>query len=245
MGRTFVVSDIHGEHDMFIELLKKIEFKDTDTLYVLGDILDRGPHPIQTLLKLMEMPNAICIVGNHEWMFLGSIRFLRKEITHTTLDELDDMTYGNLVTWYQNGAQSTIAEFRKLNDEMQRAVMDFVADFLVYVELTIADQDYLLVHAGLGNFTPEKTPDDYTLYDLIWTRADYERQYYDDVYVVTGHTPTQMIPANPNPGYIFRAHHHIAIDCGASYPGGRLGAFCLETREEFYVERIESENEKY
>lgn len=53
---TYVISDIHGQYDMFMELVDKIKLKETDTLYILGDILDRGPHPIKTLRKLMEMP---------------------------------------------------------------------------------------------------------------------------------------------------------------------------------------------
>ena len=56
-----------------------------------------------------------------------------------------------------------------------------------------------------------------------------------DTYVVTGHTPTQHIAGNPKPGYIYRKNNHIAIDCGASLPGGRLAAICLDTGEEFYV----------
>lgn len=38
---TYVISDIHGQYDMFIELLDKIQFQNTDTLYILGDILDQ------------------------------------------------------------------------------------------------------------------------------------------------------------------------------------------------------------
>ncbi len=53
---AYAISDIHGEYDKFNEVLKKISFKETDTLYVLGDVLDRGPHPIKTLLQLMDMP---------------------------------------------------------------------------------------------------------------------------------------------------------------------------------------------
>ena len=53
---TYVISDIHGQYDKFIAMLDAINLRDTDTLYVLGDILDRGPHPIKVLLKLMEMP---------------------------------------------------------------------------------------------------------------------------------------------------------------------------------------------
>ena len=38
---TYVISDIHGEYERFMELLEEIELKDTDTLYVLGDVLDQ------------------------------------------------------------------------------------------------------------------------------------------------------------------------------------------------------------
>ena len=71
----YVTADLHGEYDKFIEILRKIDLQDTDTLYVLGDVLDRGPHPIKCLLKLMEMPNAICLVGNHELMALDCLGF--------------------------------------------------------------------------------------------------------------------------------------------------------------------------
>ena len=48
---TYVISDIHGEYERFMELLEEIELKDTDTLYVLGDVLDRGEHPINVPLS--------------------------------------------------------------------------------------------------------------------------------------------------------------------------------------------------
>ena len=69
---TYVVSDIHGEYELFIRLLEEIHLKETDTLYVLGDILDRGPHPIQIILKLMEMPTVVCLTGNHELIEPGN-----------------------------------------------------------------------------------------------------------------------------------------------------------------------------
>ena len=86
---NYVISDIHGYYDQFIELLELIQLNDDDTLYVLGDVVDRGPNPIKTLLKLMEMPNAVCIVGNHELMALECLEFLMKEITEKSIEELD------------------------------------------------------------------------------------------------------------------------------------------------------------
>ena len=226
---------------MFMELLDKIKLKETDILYVLGDVLDRGPHPIKTLRKLMEMPNAICMVGNHELMALECLEFLMKEITDKSLEELNAETLDNLVTWQFNGGQSTIDEFRKLDSESQMDVIDFIKDFLIYEKIAVNGKNYLWVHAGLGNYSSDKHIEDYSIHELIWTRADYDVQYFKNTYVVTGHTPTQMIEDNPHPGYIYRRNNHIAIDCGASYPGGRLAALCLDTGEEYYTTPNEME----
>ena len=81
--------------------------------------------------------------------------------------------------------------------------------------------------------------EDYSLYNLVWERSDYNVTYYPDrenFYVISGHTPTQIIESNPNPGYIYRECNQISIDCGAHFNGGRLACICLETDEEFYVE---------
>ena len=153
---TYVISDIHGQYDMFMELLDKIKLKETDTVYILGDVLDRGPHPIKTLRKLMEMPNAICMVGNHEFMALECLEFLMKEITDKSIEELDETMLDNLVTWQYNGSKSTIDEFRKLDTEGKMGVIDFIKELLIYEEVSVGDKDYLLVHAGLGNYSPQK-----------------------------------------------------------------------------------------
>ena len=235
---TYVISDIHGQYDLFVKMLEKIALKDEDTLYVLGDVLDRGPHPIRTLRKLMEMPNAICIVGNHELMALECLKFLMQEVTEEALAGLDrDMLEGYLIWIDHNGGRTTLDEFRALDVQSRQDVIDFIGEFDIYEDITVNGRDYLLVHAGLGNFYPGKDIENYSLADLVWSRAEYDIEYYPDKYVVTGHTPTQGIPGNPNPGYIYRVNNHIAIDCGCYFRGGRLAAICLDTGEEYYVSR--------
>ncbi len=148
---TYVISDIHGEYERFMELLEEIELKDTDTLYILGDILDRGEHPIKVVLKLMEMPNAFCIVGNHEVMALECLRFLCQEITDLAIEEVDAELLDNLVLWKYNGGDATIREFRALDPEMREEVLNFLEDFSLYEERTVGEKQYLLVHGGLGD----------------------------------------------------------------------------------------------
>lgn len=94
---------------------------------------------------------------------------------------------------------------------MREEVLNFLEDFSLYEELTVGEKQYLLVHGGLGGFTPEKRIEEYSLHDLVWARPDYQKEYFADTNLVTGHTPTQTIPENDNPGYIYKKYHHIAI----------------------------------
>ena len=234
---TYVISDIHGEYWQFIELLGKIKLKDTDRLYILGDVLDRGPHPIKIILKMMKMPNVIPMMGNHEYMALKCLEFLAKEFTEESLEELDDAMVESLLIWKMNGNKTTTDEFYNLDAEKKQAVIDYLKDFLLYKELSVNGKEYLLVHAGLGNFTPDKKLEDYSIHELVWERADYTKRYFKDKFLVTGHTPTLRMDGNNNPGYIYRKHNHIAIDCGACFPIGRLAAICLDTGAEYYTSK--------
>ena len=45
-GKTYVLSDLHGHYEVFKAMLNKIDFDDQDTLYILGDVCDRGPRSL-------------------------------------------------------------------------------------------------------------------------------------------------------------------------------------------------------
>lgn len=231
---TFLIADIHGEYEQLITLLKKMNFGEDDELFVLGDVVDRGPHPIKALQFLMKLSNCTCIAGNHELMALTNMKLLLNEITDDFLLSLSSEDMGLLADWINNGALSTVSEFSKLTQEGRKDVLDFIGDFEAYIELEVNGQEYLLVHAGINNFSEDKPMEEYSIDDLVWMRTDYKIPYYRDIIVVTGHTPTQHIAGNPKPGYIFKANNHIAIDCCACSESGRLAGICLETGEEFY-----------
>lgn len=230
------MSDLHGNFKAYIKMLETIEFKDSDILYILGDILDRGTNPIKIILDIMKRPNIEVIAGNHCVMACECFSFLMQEITDETVAQIDDDIIEKLINWQQNGAASTIDEFRKYDKNTQREIVDFISNFEVYDEIEVAGKTFILVHAGLGNFEPDKELWEYELDELVWKKPEYERRYFDDKYVITGHTPTMLIENNPRPGFIYQANNHIAIDCGCSFPGGRLGCIRLEDMCEFYVE---------
>lgn len=236
---TYVMSDLHGCYNAYKEMLEKIEFKDSDTLYILGDILDRGPNPIKIMLDVMKRPNVKVLVGNHCIMACECISFLLQEVTKENIDKIkkNPMLFEKLDNWLYNGAKSTINEFCKCDVEIRKEIMDFIMDFDVYEEIEVNGKKFILVHAGLGNFHPDKELEEYELDELVWERPDYEKKYFDDKYVISGHTPTVFIKNHKRPGYIYQGNNHIAMDCGCCFQGGRLGCLRLDDMKEFYVEK--------
>ena len=67
------MSDIHGNLRRFKSVMEKIALKPDDTLYVLGDVVDRHPYGIEILQEIMAMANAKMLLGNHEHMMLNAM----------------------------------------------------------------------------------------------------------------------------------------------------------------------------
>ena len=72
---TYVLSDIHGNERRFDSVLAQICLQPEDTLYVLGDVIDRHPGGIRILRRIMAMSNAKMLLGNHEYMMLRALGF--------------------------------------------------------------------------------------------------------------------------------------------------------------------------
>ncbi len=231
----YVMSDIHGCYEEYLAALEKISFSDNDTMYVLGDCIDRGPDSIRLLKDMMMRYNVFPLTGDHEWMACEVLNAFchaqtDKEIRKLMTPQLRSKF--QLWTDPRNGGMTTWKEFRELPEEDREDIVDYLGEFAIYEEVSTDGEDYLLVHGGMEPFQEGKTVDDYSVEDLVWSRADYSRPYYTDKYTITGHTPTVCEPGNT--GTIIRRNNHIAIDCGCVY-GYNLAVFCMETGEEFYV----------
>jgi len=134
--------------------------------------------------------------------------------------------------WYFDGGETTLNGLKSLPTDSWTKLIDFIDGFPLYKELQVGGRSYLLVHGGLEPFDSEKPLDRYDPLEMMLSRPDYSRKYFEGKLTVTGHTPTLFEPDNA--GTVIRRNNHIAIDCGCVF-GGNLAAFCLETQEEFYV----------
>ncbi len=232
---TYVTSDIHGNYEKYIQIFDKINFTDDDTLFVLGDVLDRGTGSMKILLDMMCHFNIIPILGNHEYMALTVLRKLVEEITEETLASFDDDFLTGMLSWLnENGGANTLKEFKELSLENRLAVLEYLDEFTPYEQIAINGKDYVLVHSGLDNFKPSKKLYEYELDELIWAKTDYNKVYFKDKILITGHRPVSAILRNKSADKILKQNNHIAIDCGCGY-GKNLGVLCLDTMEEFYI----------
>ncbi len=223
---TYVISDIHGCYDKYIKMLDLIGLSDSDTLYVLGDVIDRGPDGIKILFDMMKRKNVIPIIGNHESMALGVMRISSNGLT--------DVSFKNAyITWMYNGGTPTFDAFMSLNAAERREIRNYIDSFMIYATVTVGGRNFHLSHT-LPEYDPDKDIHDVTYLEFIWGEPDYDTVYDENTLFVTGHTPTGFIDPEYE-GKIYINNNHIAIDCGAVFDNGRLGCIPLDDLKEFYI----------
>lgn len=235
----YVIADIHGCYKEYKQLLEKIQFSDEDELYILGDVVDRGPEPIKVLQDMMLRPNVYPILGNHEYMALTVLKKMAVEITEENYDtHLSENDITSMLHWQSDGGNTTISEFRKLDAFDKEDILDYLQEFSLYEDIELNGKRYVLVHAGLNGFEKEKDLEAYDLQDFLFYRADYARDYYEDgkTVLVTGHTPTFSIREDGE-ALVYEENGHIALDCGCVY-GKKLAAYCLNNGKSVYVDKI-------
>ena len=225
---TYVISDLHGEAHLFHKLLDQIRFSDEDHLYILGDVIDRGPDGIALLQEIMATPNITLLLGNHEYMMLQYFSPNATEI--------------EVKRWNKNGNMPTRDAYLKLAPAEQMQMIEYLQSLPPHIEITIGDENYYLVHGFPGE----------NVHDEVWCRpAMMDPNPFPQTTLIIGHTPVlYMKEAKENREYrieeMIRAGEHptilhtpgfIDIDCGCSLddPIKTLGCLRLEDMAEFYA----------
>ena len=222
MMAIYVCSDIHGQYDLYKQMLDEIKFSDEDELYILGDVIDRGKDGIKILQDIIGKPNITCLMGNHELMMLHYF------------------TGGNTGSAWRrsdNGSDDTLKDFAALNNEEQQKILNYLEDMFLQVEIPINQEIYLLSHSSFtegGTTKAHKVGfNNQLIEDVVWNSPWRFWEYTPlDVYQedgrihIIGHVPVQalreeewpegIMPQMPCP-YIDDEHHIINIDLGCVF----------------------------
>lgn len=151
----YVMGDIHGCKKAYLEAIEKIKLSQYDTLYVLGDVVDKGNEGIEILQDMMMRANVVPLIGNHDYMALTMLRKLNVPITEENVEtylSVEDMT--DFLNWQRDGGKGTFEAFRRLNAEEKKDVLEYLEEFSLYEEVEADGREYVLVHSSLEPFDP-------------------------------------------------------------------------------------------
>lgn len=86
----YCIGDLQGCNSPFQRLLEKIDFSPSrDTVYVQGDLVNRGPDSLGVLRSLMALGDAAhCLLGNHDLHLLALWQGIHKPGRHDTLQSV-------------------------------------------------------------------------------------------------------------------------------------------------------------
>jgi bis(5'-nucleosyl)-tetraphosphatase (symmetrical) len=118
----YMIGDLQGCHGPFQRLLQTINFSPSrDTLFLLGDLVNRGPDSLAVLRSLVNMGDAAhCLLGNHDLHLLAIWRGVRMP-----------------------GDKDTAQHILQAPDAAD------LMDWLRHRQMAILQQGWLMVHAGV------------------------------------------------------------------------------------------------
>ena len=229
---NYCVSDVHEQIELFMQLLKLIQFGDGDHMYILGDVLARGDGSgIELLQLIMSHPKRFTLIaGNHERSFAEAI------LDGARME--DDR-------WERMHSKRTAEAFFALDHNEQTDILCFLRSLPSHMDISVAGKDYHLVHGWPG----------YTVRERVWGRPSsiFVPNPFEDRKLIVGHTPVVLLhchndseqsvyfhkleAAGDHMRILYAPGGWIDLDCGCSYPvpGAALGCLRLEDGAEFYI----------
>lgn len=105
----YLIGDLQGCNAPFQRLLQTIDFSPSrDTLYLLGDLVNRGPDSLEVLRKLAALGDAAqCLLGNHDLHLLALSEGVRKPTRKDTAQAVLLAPDGKaLIDWLRHRAMA-------------------------------------------------------------------------------------------------------------------------------------------
>ena len=222
-NKIFVISDLHGQYDLFLKLLEKINLKREDLLVIMGDICDRGEKSYEIYMKCMKMIklgyNLKFILGNHEDMLLED------------LENDYPLRYETEFSIYRNSKYFNKKSMEEWYEENFFKEIKWLVKWLKNCPLIISGNESIFVHAGLDLQTKLEKQERET---VLWTREEFwideesVLEEYRSKNIYFGHTP------NINGRISEKTDKIWDIDCGAFFTHF-LGCVEVKSKEKIYV----------
>lgn len=228
----FAISDIHGCKKSFVALLEKIAFSKADSLFLLGDYVDRGPDSKGVIDLIWALQNEgyqiICLRGNHEELVLRAA----------------SLNFNFLEKWLLTDGKDTMNSFGvEQCADIPQEYLHWMDGLPYFMEV----DDYLLVHAGLDFRLTDPLAD---TSEMCWLRGWHTNIRYDwlgNRTILHGHTPIEL-DAIKIQLLSLNITQYLDIDAGCVYGDprhwkreglGYLCAFDMTNQRLFFQENLD------
>jgi serine/threonine protein phosphatase 1 len=214
-SRRIVIGDVHGHYEGLRQLFSLLDLQEHDTVYFLGDLIDRGPASAQ-VVEFVRTHGYPCLLGNHEQMMQLAFQ-----------SDADDFTRQG---WLAAGGHSTLDSYRSCEDQVAQDLC-WMETLPIYLDLG----DFWLVHAGVH---PHISLEQQSAQEFCWIRKEFhqmQQPFFTDKTILTGHTITFTFPG-VEPGQLAQGVGWIDIDTGAYHPrSGWMTALDIVQKQVYQV----------
>lgn len=231
---SYVIGDIHNSLSKLNSILDQVSPSLHDTVYLLGDLFDRGadnPDPVGVFFKISGLSCTVkWIKGNHD-AALAAYIYEYYGLQENKRSSLRPYEYNSF-----NLLKERLVEADMLN------LADLIQMLPLHLEIEICSNRYLLAHAMTHNPADEvREPSDYL--EGVARMEEYWEKGVPGYISFVGHTDVSYQYKSKAGQYLDDPHTSIwrnnsanvyMMDCGCGLPGGELAAICLETGERFY-----------
>lgn len=168
-GRRLAISDVHGCVKTFVALLTQINLQKDDHLYLLGDLINRGPSSakvIDTILKLQKNSFQVFVLrGNHEQLLLNVSEDPKRLKKFVTAAKAESLLKGN---------------------RLKKRYLTFLEKTYHYFSLS----DFYLVHAGFNFSSDMPFEDTHAMLHIKNFKA--KKKFLNGMKIIVGHSPQSL-----------------------------------------------------
>lgn len=204
----FCFTDIHGCRPLFNAIMNYCkEQDDKATIVFCGDACDRGPDGYAIMKELLENPQVIYLMGNHEDMFTRAAREIKEKFNFEGADrdrvqtvlsacKAFDYKYAAIQDSLYNGGMPTLLDW--IMDGMPMALIERIEK----LPRTFSYEDKDFCHSGgvyqtFQRVSQMTTPDPWDADAIVWNRTALGIGWAPNRMAIFGHTPVPYLP-----GYI-------------------------------------------
>jgi serine/threonine protein phosphatase 1 len=192
--------DIHGCYTLLAKALQFVYEKNPSggKIIFLGDYIDRGSDNLKVLETVMNPPENwefICLMGNHEQMFLESYYHRDKFYDSKAAQDIAGLKEDKYITY----------------DQVWRGIPQEILAWLDNLKLVHIEDRNVFAHAF---YDDTRKPEEQIPSDCVWTRMDDWMTFQNSnqgLYLTHGHTPRKHGP--------IKSPNRVNLDAGAVFYG--------------------------